>query len=62
MTEPVAEAALPPPPNLQLRGDPPRVMRLSRKALSILGLLAGTAVGGALIYALQPATKQAPSA
>lgn len=61
MTEPVAEAALPPPPNLQLRGDPPRVMRLSRKALSILGLLAGTAVGGALIYALQPATKQAPS-
>ncbi|MEG3125103.1 TrbI/VirB10 family protein [Sphingomonas sp. GB1N7] len=61
MTEPAAEDALPPPPDLQLRGDPPRVMRLSRKALSILGLIASTAVGGALIYALQPVTKQAPS-
>ena len=36
-------------------------MRLSRKALSILGLLAGVAVGGSLLYALQPATRQAPS-
>ncbi|MDQ2802041.1 MAG: conjugal transfer protein TraI [Pseudomonadota bacterium] len=55
------EAAAPPPPDLRLRGEPPRVMRLSRKALSILGLLAGAAVGGSLLYALQPATKQAPS-
>ena len=36
-------------------------MRLSRKALSILGLLAGAAIGGSLLYALQPGTRQAPS-
>ncbi|MEG3145028.1 TrbI/VirB10 family protein [Sphingomonas sp. RT2P30] len=47
-------------PDLRLRGDPPQVMRLSRKALAILGLVGGTAIGGALLYALQPAHKQAP--
>jgi type IV secretory pathway VirB10-like protein len=47
-------------PDLRLRGDPPRVMRLSRKALAILGLVGGTAIGGALLYALQPIHKPAP--
>jgi len=38
----------------QLRGSTPRVMRLSRKALAALGIVAGLGIGGALIYALQP--------
>lgn len=42
--------------DLRLRGDPPRVMRLSRKALAIVGLVTTTGIGGALIYALQPST------
>jgi type IV secretion system protein VirB10 len=49
----------PPVPDLRLRADPPRVMRLSRKALSVVGLLAGAAIGGSLLYALQPAHKTA---
>ncbi len=49
----------PPPPDLRLRGDPPRVMRLSRKALAVVGTVAGVGIGGALIYALQPASKNA---
>lgn len=40
--------------DLRLRGDPPRVMRLSRKALAIVGLVTTAGIGGALIYALQP--------
>jgi type IV secretion system protein TrbI len=48
-----------PPPDLRLRGDPPRVMRLSRKALAVMGTVAGVGVGGALIYALQPPSKNA---
>jgi len=40
--------------DLRLRGDPPRVMRLSRKTLAALGLVATAGIGGALIYALQP--------
>lgn len=48
-----------PPPDLRLRGDPPRVMRLSRKALAIMGTVAGVGIGGALIYALQPPSKKA---
>jgi type IV secretion system protein VirB10 len=52
------ETALP-VPDLRLRGDPPRVMRLSRKALAILGLVAGGAIGGSLLYALQPQHKAA---
>lgn len=38
----------------RLSGDPPRVTRLSRKALAILGLSVGLGIGGALLYALQP--------
>ena len=38
---------------MRLRPDPPRVMRLSRKVLAGLGLVAGVGVGGALLYALQ---------
>jgi type IV secretion system protein VirB10 len=48
---PVAPAS---PDGFRLGGEPPRVMRLSRKALAILGLLASAGIGGALIYALQP--------
>jgi len=40
---------------VKLRGDPPRVMRLSRKAIGIASACGFAAVGGALIYALQPA-------
>lgn len=40
--------------DLRLRGDPPRVMRLSRKALAVVGLVTTAGIGGALIYALQP--------
>lgn len=49
------------PAGLRLRADPPRVMRLSRKALAIAGAIATTAVAGALIYALQPPSTQMPS-
>jgi type IV secretion system protein VirB10 len=45
----------PDPGAFQLRGDPPRVMRLSRKALAAIGVVAGLGIGGSLIYALQPA-------
>ncbi len=38
---------------MQLRADPPRVTRLSRKVLASIGLCASIGVGGALIYALQ---------
>lgn len=37
-----------------LRGDPPRVMRLSRKALASIGAVSCLSIGGALVYALQP--------
>lgn len=38
----------------RLRGDPPSVMRLSRKALATVGAVACLSIGGALIYALLP--------
>lgn len=57
MSEP--EVAAPAMPDLRLRGDPPRVMRLSRKALVVLALLASAGIGGSLFYALQPAHRQA---
>ena len=38
----------------RLRGDPPRVMRLSRKTLATIGAAGGIAIGGALLWALQP--------
>lgn len=40
--------------HLRLRGDPPRVMRLSRKTLAAIGLVTTAGIGGALLYALQP--------
>ncbi|HET6523135.1 TrbI/VirB10 family protein [Sphingopyxis sp.] len=44
----------------RLRGEPPRVMRLSRKTLAIMGAAGGAAIGGALLWALQtPAPKSA---
>jgi type IV secretory pathway VirB10-like protein len=39
---------------VKLRGDPPRVMRLSRKAIGTASACGFAVVGGALIYALQP--------
>ncbi|QSB45652.1 TrbI/VirB10 family protein [Tsuneonella flava] len=66
MTDPVERSAAEPasprpdPGVFQLRGDPPRVMRLSRKALAVIGIAAGLGIGGSLIYALRPpAEKQA---
>lgn len=38
----------------RLGAEPPRVMRLSRKALAIIGGASGVAIGAALLYALQP--------
>lgn len=43
---------------VKLRGDPPRVMRLSRKAIGIASASGLALVGGALIYALQPAGRK----
>lgn len=52
-----AEAVAPAPSDVQpfrLGGEPPQVTRLSRKALAIFGAASGIAIGGALLYALQP--------
>jgi type IV secretion system protein VirB10 len=38
---------------MRLRGEAPRVTRLSRKMLAGIGLVASVGIGGALIYALQ---------
>ena len=48
------QAASANPAAFQLRGPTPRVMRLSRKALAALGVVAGLSIGGSLIYALKP--------
>ena len=48
------EALSDPADVVKLRGDPPRVMRLSRKAIGIASACGFAIVGGALIYALQP--------
>jgi len=54
--EPVVPQCPPADPRaFQLRGDPPRVMRLSRKVLAVIGVAAGLGIGGSLIYALKPA-------
>jgi type IV secretion system protein VirB10 len=42
------------PAAFQLRGPTPRVMRLSRKALAALGVVAGLGIGGSLWFALAP--------
>jgi type IV secretion system protein TrbI len=39
---------------VELRGQPPRVMRLSRKAIGLASACGFALIGGALIYALQP--------
>lgn len=51
---PAPPSTRPDPAAFQLRGDPPRVMRLSRKALAVVGVAAGLGIGGSLIYALRP--------
>lgn len=43
---------------VKLRGDPPRVMRLSRKAIGVASACGFAVVGGALIYSLQPQTRK----
>lgn len=48
------------PAELRLRGEAPRVMRLSRRTLAVAGLVVTTGIGGALIYALQPSAPKAP--
>ena len=53
--QPAAQPAPADPHAFQLRGSPPRVMRLSRKALAVVGVAAGLGIGGSLIYALKPA-------
>lgn len=52
-SEPVPQPARSDPAAFQLRGEPPRVMRLSRKALAVVGIAAGLGIGGSLIYALR---------
>lgn len=44
----------------RLGPPPPQVMRLSRKALASIGLVAGVGIGGALLYALQPSRNAPP--
>lgn len=44
----------------RLRGEPPRVMHLSRKTLAIIGAVGGAAIGGALLFALQPSAPKKP--
>lgn len=56
---PREEALSDPASAVKLRGDPPRVMRLSRKAIGIASACGFALVGGALIYALQPQGRKA---
>lgn len=49
-TQSVAPAS---PGDFRLEGEMPQVMRLSRKALAVLGGAAGLAIGGALLWALR---------
>ncbi len=42
------------PDAFRLRGEAPQVMRLSRKTLATIGAAGGIAIGGALLWALQP--------
>lgn len=48
------------PEGFRLEGETPRVMRLSRKTLAVAGGIAGTAIGGALLWALQPSSPKSP--
>lgn len=47
------------PRPFQLRGDAPRVVRLSRKTLAVIGGIAAFGIGGSLIYALLPVEDRA---
>ena len=51
-----SERPVDPEAAVKLRGDPPRVMRLSRKAIGMASACGFAVIGGALIYALQPQT------
>ena len=44
---------------MRLRGETPRVTRISRRMLAGIGVVAGIGIGGALIYALQTADRTA---
>lgn len=46
---------------MRLRGEAPRVTRLSRKVLAGIGLVASVGIGGALIYALQTRDARKPA-
>ena len=48
------------PPDLRLRGERPRVTRLSRKVLIGLGFVSALVIAGALGYALQGRNKAGP--
>jgi type IV secretory pathway VirB10-like protein len=50
---PLTGSAADPAPAMRLRGDSPRVTRLSHKVLAGLGFVASLGLGGALVYALQ---------
>ncbi len=54
-----AAIAPPSPDGFRLGGELPRVMRLSRKTLAVLGGAAGIAIGGALLWALRPVDPRA---
>ncbi len=55
MSDPADTVPATDPQAFQLRGDAPRVMRLSRKTLAVFGVATGLCIGGSLIYALKPA-------
>lgn len=56
---PAAQEAINATQAFRLRGDPPRVMRLSRQTLAVVGLVAGLGIGGTLIYALRTPDRDA---
>lgn len=55
-----ASAAPASPQGFRLRGELPRVMRLSRKALVSIGAATGLGIGGAIFWALTPAVPKPP--
>lgn len=57
---PAPQAPRSDPQAFQLRGPTPRVMRLSRKALAVMGIVAGLGIGGALTWALRPVSERPP--
>src|SRR3546814_13634781 len=49
------------PAGFRLRGETPRVMRLSRKVIAGIGAVGALAVGGALTFALQSRDTKPPA-